>query len=42
MLCLLAKAIVAMAAVGFIADLLEEDEELQDEFQYFLDSLHDS
>jgi len=40
MWCLLAKVVLGMAAVGFITELLEEDEELQDEFQSFLDGLH--
>ena len=40
MLCALIKALAGVAAVGFIADLLEDDEELQDEFQAFLDDLH--
>jgi phosphate uptake regulator len=40
MVCALLKALAGLAAVGFVVDLLEEDDELQDEFQSFLDELH--
>lgn len=39
MFCTLLKGLLGVAAVGFVATLLEEDEELQDEFQDFLDAV---
>lgn len=39
MFCLLAKALLGVVAVGFVVDLLEEDEDLQNEMYEFLDRI---